>query len=99
MTDEILTKLKVCPMTIFCTFLNCRKPFAPTNKRQRFCSARCRSAARYLPLKLATQRRKNARFRARNRDRALGFDGKYSGPACTAYGGTPSESGISRDSQ
>jgi hypothetical protein len=89
MKTQIHARGEVCPVTIFCTFLECRKPFTPTNRRQRFCSASCRSAARYLPLKAATQLRKNARFQARNRDRALGFDGKYGGPDCPSYGGTP----------
>ena len=73
-------KARVYPAAVSCTFPRCGRPFTPTNRRQRFCSARCRSAARHLPMKLEAQERRNARLRARNRDRSLGFDGRYGGP-------------------
>ena len=58
----------------------CEQLFQPTNKRHRFCSAKCRAAANYLPVKLFNRERKNAKFAALNRDRAIGFDGRQSGP-------------------
>jgi hypothetical protein len=98
MSIQMPVKEKLCPVTITCTFLKCRRPFTPTNKRQRFCTAKCRAAAHYLPKKIAAQQRKDAAqpqkndlFRARNRDRALGFDSRYTGPDCPAYRGTPKE--------
>jgi hypothetical protein len=63
-----------------CGFEFCQKAFKPTNKRQRFCSAKCRAAAKYLPLKMFNIETKNARFARLNRDRSLGFDGRYGGP-------------------
>jgi len=59
---------------------HCKQPFQPTNKRQRFCSAKCCAAANYLPVKLFNQDRKLARFRIRRRAIALGFDGRSGGP-------------------
>ena len=59
---------------------HCKQPFQPSNKRQRFCSAKCRAAANYLPVKLLNQDRKLARFRIRRGAIALGFDGRSSGP-------------------
>jgi hypothetical protein len=76
--------------TLFCGY--CHQPFQPTNKRQRFCSARHRAAANYLPTKmdnetkrLADLPRKNEEFASRNRDRSIGFDGRYGGPENTSY--------------
>jgi len=71
--------------TLFCAFSGCQKPFQPTNKRHRCCSDKCRAAAHYLPTKLRVLRRRNTRFRSRNRDRALGFDGRYGGPTNYTY--------------
>src|SRR5438874_231463 len=62
-----------------CEYCECKQPFQPTNKRQRFCSANCRAAASYLPIKLFNTEVRNAKFAALNRDRAIGFDGRHSG--------------------
>jgi hypothetical protein len=69
------------------TCLNCCDEFTPANRRQRFCSGRCRAAAAYLVTKrtneakrLAALPQKNADFVGFNRDRSLGFDGRYGGP-------------------
>lgn len=59
---------------------HCRNPFQPTNKRQRFCTSNCRAKAAYLPTKLLNREKKEARFKARNRAKSLGFDGRHSGP-------------------
>jgi hypothetical protein len=86
----------VCPSTSFCTLFGCKKPFRPTNKRQRFCSGKCRAASYYLPTKLANAvrkeaeylaelPRKNAEFASRNWHRSLGFDGRYGGPGNSCY--------------
>ena len=75
-----------------CAFLDCRKAFTPVTRHQRFCSASCRGKNHYAPQKKETEERRrerrNARFRDRNRDRALGFDGRYGGPDCKAYSKT-----------
>ena len=74
-------------MDLVCALFDCRREFTPTNQRQRFCSGRCRAAASYLPIKQANEEKrlaalpqKNAEFAAFNRDRSLGFDGRYGGP-------------------
>jgi hypothetical protein len=85
MSTAMFANPVVCPGAIFCTREGCRETFVPANRRQRFCSDRCRAAAHYLPLKRAKQERKNARLRALNRDRSLGFDGRYGGPANLSY--------------
>jgi hypothetical protein len=76
-------------LTRACAFLDCGKSFAPVKRYQRFCSASCRGKHHYAPRKKETeerrQERRNARFRDRNRDRSLCFDGHYGGPACSAY--------------
>jgi len=77
-------------MTIFCTFSNCGKAFTPTNRRQRFCSPRCRAAGHYAPTKAANFREKLARFRQRRRSVSLGFDGRHGGPVNVNYLGTKS---------
>src|SRR5437588_517952 len=79
-------------MSLICALFECRKKFTPTNRRQRFCSGRCRAAASYLPAKRANEAKrrmslplKNAKFKELNRDRSLGFDGRYGGPANLNY--------------
>jgi len=72
MNDALL-----CPSTSFCTFAACKQPYHPRSKVHRFCSAQCRAAAHYLPAKQAVLNRKNAEFAARNRDRTLDFDARY----------------------
>lgn len=59
-----------------CQHQHCKKPFQPTNKRQRFCCAKCRAAAAYLPTKLFNDKRRLERRRAIS----MGFDGRYGGP-------------------
>jgi hypothetical protein len=71
-----------------CEFSECKKTFQPTNKRQRFCSTKCRAAAKYLPTKLRNREQKLIRFRERNRARALGFDARYGGPRNSSSLGT-----------
>jgi hypothetical protein len=65
---------------------HCKQAFEPTNKRQRFCSAKCRAAAHYLPTKQSNAKRKEKRFQDRNRAKSLGFDGRYSGPGNSTGG-------------
>jgi hypothetical protein len=72
--------------TILCAFLGCQKPFSPSNKRQRFCSGRCRAANSYFPTKQAVQVRKNTEFASRNCFRSLGVDGRYGGPGNSCSG-------------
>jgi hypothetical protein len=75
---EETAALPVCPdaevVTLFCAF--CKKSFHPANRRQRFCTPKCRVDAHREP-----QRAKHRRWdAARLRDKTLEFDGRYVGP-------------------
>ena len=76
-------------MCLICALFECSKEFTPTNRRQRFCSGRCRAAASYLLKKRANEakrlKQKNEEFAAFNYDRSLGFDGRYGGPTPTTH--------------
>jgi hypothetical protein len=75
--------------TILCAFLGCQKPFSPSNKRQRFCSGRCRAANSYFPTKQDVQVRKNKKFASRNYHNSLGVDGRYGGPGNSGFESMP----------
>jgi hypothetical protein len=93
LTEHEKPTLQVCPHIDSSTLLQCEycnRSFEPKNKRQRFCEAKCRAAAYYLPILLFNRERKNARFAALSRDKALGFDGCYNGPPNSAYCGEAS---------
>lgn len=71
-------ELSVCPEAEVVTLFpcaHCSKPFTPTNKRQRFCSGKCRVDAFREP-----QRAKHRRWdAARNFYRTMAFDGRVTG--------------------
>jgi hypothetical protein len=60
-------------------------PFLPSADNHHFCSTKCYQAHRYLPTEIAVQILKNVEFASRNRDKSLGFDGRYGGAENSAY--------------
>jgi hypothetical protein len=80
MTGKTL-KPEVCSGVRFCAFEDCRLEFrvSGNSNRQKFCSPSCGRRQRYLPKKLATQSRRNSRYRIRTRDFSLSFDGRHGG--------------------
>jgi hypothetical protein len=68
---------------------HCKHPFQPTNKRQRFCSAKCRAAASYLPILQVNQERKKKLYAAGRKYKTLEFDGRSGGSNNTAYFDSP----------
>jgi hypothetical protein len=78
MSDSLANALDVCPENeivtlLFCAF--CKQQFQPTNKRQRFCTSKCRVDAHREPHR-AKRRRWTA---ARRFYRVMEFDGRITG--------------------
>ncbi len=85
------TSPEVSPDAKIVTLLACEwcgAAFVPVNKRQRFCGVRCRVASHRDPHNRLAAIKKEAVFKARNRDKSLGFDGRYGGPVVS---GSPVE--------